>query len=373
MTWVYLLIAAILTLVGVGCLCYVRRRAKITMYTYRNIAILAVAIFLFAMASFWLFSFIYLMSADEELDPSAILVSAINTFLEFAFIVRPLAILLAIFLIIGSLALVKRWGFAIINTLGFLIGILMIGLTIFAQNPYEIIGNFMDVHSYEGYITESFLENVILVTLTYFECLMAATFFFTIKAGRHLPRFDKDYMIILGCNPGPGPELGNELRGRVDVAIDFARRQEAVTGKKLKFVPSGGQGADERTSEASAMFDYLVNQEIPKSHILPEKKSTSTRQNMQFSAEVIRKDWNKMAGEPKVAFATTGYHVLRSGMIATSVGLDVEGVGSRLKWYYYLNAALREFIAEIMMEKWIHLINITIISLVMLALTVATA
>ena len=59
--------------------------------------------------------------------------------------------------------------------------------------------------------------------------------------------------------------------------------------------------------------------------------------------------------DPRIAFATTNYHVLRAGMIAASLGVDAEGVGSRTKRYFWINAFVREFIASLAAEKKRHL------------------
>ena len=61
---------------------------------------------------------------------------------------------------------------------------------------------------------------------------------------------------------------------------------------------------------------------------------------MQFSRRLI----SQIFPGASVAFSTTGYHVFRSMLLATRVGLEAEGMGSRTKWYYYPNAYLREIL-----------------------------
>ena len=46
----------------------------------------------------------------------------------------------------------------------------------------------------------------------------------------------------------------------------------------------------------------------------------------------------------KGAFSTTNYHVFRSGVIAATQGLELDGMGSPTKWYFWPNALIREFI-----------------------------
>jgi len=72
----------------------------------------------------------------------------------------------------------------------------------------------------------------------------------------------------------------------------------------------------------------------------------------------------------KVSFSTTNYHVFRSGVIANEQGLDCEGMGSKTKWYFYTNALIREFIANLMYEKYKHIALLIIINISLLVLTI---
>ena len=88
---------------------------------------------------------------------------------------------------------------------------------------------------------------------------------------------------------------------------------------------------------------------------------------MRFYNNIIE-ELNKDA---KVSFATTNYHVFRSGVIANEQGLDCEGMGSKTKWYFYTNALIREFIANLVQERRKHitlliLINISLIILILI-------
>ena len=88
---------------------------------------------------------------------------------------------------------------------------------------------------------------------------------------------------------------------------------------------------------------------------------------MVYSKELILKDLSKKGIKTtkniKIAFSTTNYHVFRSGVIATKNGLHTEGVGSKTKWYFYINASLREFVANIASEWRVHLFNILVVNL----------
>ena len=200
-------------------------------------------------------------------------------------------------------------------------------------------------------------RGVISSVFVYFECNLLATFFLAIRAGRHKPEFNKDYIIILGCGIRPDGTLYPLLRGRVDQAIAFYREQLEKTGKKAVFVPSGGQGPDEIISEGEAMKRYLIEQGIPEEQILPETRSQNTLQNMQYSKDIIE----SQNPDAKIVFSTTNYHVYRGGMLASSVGMNADGMGAKTKWYFWPNALIRELVGMLVKEMKVHIFLLIII------------
>ena len=88
------------------------------------------------------------------------------------------------------------------------------------------------------------------------------------------------------------------------------------------------------------MKRYLLEQGVPEERILEENRSTDTFENMKFSKEII------LAANPegKVAFSTTNYHVFRAGLKARRVKMRAIGMGCRSRWYFWPNAAVREFV-----------------------------
>ena len=134
--------------------------------------------------------------------------------------------------------------------------------------------------------------------------------------------------------------------------------------KKIIYVPSGGKGSDEVVSEAEAIKNYLKQCGIKEKQIIIENESKNTFENMKFSK-------NKIDGinkEAKISFSTNNFHVFRSGVIASNQGIDVEGMGSKTKWYFYTNALIREFIANLVQERKKHIILIFMINISLLSL-----
>lgn len=194
---------------------------------------------------------------------------------------------------------------------------------------------------------DSIVFNILysVVSTIFIEIFLVSTKACALIAAKHKPKYDKDYIIILGCGIKKDGTLLPLLRGRVDKAIEFYKTQLENTGKKAVFVPSGGQGGDEIISEGEAMKSYLLEQGIPVDQIMPETKSTNTLENMKFSKELINDE------NAKVAFSTTNYHLFRGGMFASQVNMNAEGMGSRTKWYFWPNAFIREFAGLIVSQK----------------------
>ena len=164
------------------------------------------------------------------------------------------------------------------------------------------------------------------------------------------------------CTPTP------LLRGRIDRALSFYRQQKTETGKELIFVTSGGQGPNEVISESASMKRYLIEQGIPAEQIVEEDRSTDTFENMKFSREKI------LAVNPggKVSFSTTNYHVFRSGLFARRVKMRAVGMGAETKWYFWPNAAVREFVGlvtEHRLKQGIILVSLIVFYLVLTVLS----
>jgi uncharacterized SAM-binding protein YcdF (DUF218 family) len=168
------------------------------------------------------------------------------------------------------------------------------------------------------------------------------------------PKPIQDYVIVLGAGLLDGERVSPLLAQRIDKAISFVKEQKAKTGKKAKLVMSGGQGADEKVSEAEAMKNYALSQGIEPSEIIEENRSTTTFENMKFSKEKLEKIFG--SSDFKAIFASNNYHIFRAGLYARAADLNANGIGSKTAKYFLPNAFLREFIAVILMHKIRHFI-----------------
>ncbi|GEM_PF-249323 len=254
----------------------------------------------------------------------------------------PAIFLIACFLVVTNVLLVKHEGANPVNWLGFLFAFFCIA------GFFAALGGLL-----LGYDIFFWLPRRIRMAITYVMCYMQSMFIATVAvsvlAARYRPEPDMDYMIILGCGIRKDGSLPPLLKGRVDSALEFEREQFEKTGKHVMFVPSGGQGVDEVISESEAMSRYLRENGIPDGQILQEDKSTTTMENMAFSRQVILDH----GGDPerdKIAFSTTNYHVFRGYILSRKCGFAAKGVAAQTKTWFYPNAFLREF-AGLIYEK----------------------
>ncbi len=263
--------------------------------------------------------------------------------MQFMILTMPFILFFAVAMAVSNIALLRHERPRVQNALGLIVSFLLLA--------GEAVGWYLFSRDFMGSEWElrvnNTLANTYATVFVYFECMLAGSVICGVKAAKNEPAMDKDFIVILGCwfrKDGTLPPL---LRGRVDKAVDFWRRQKEKTGKEAVFIPSGGQGKDESMPEAEAMRQYLLSRDIPDRLILPEAKSANTFQNMSFSRNIIQD--RQPAG--KTVFSTTNYHVFRSGVWAALAGLSAEGMGSKTKWWYWPNAFMRETVG-LLKNRW---------------------
>ncbi|MGL9748487.1 hypothetical protein IGI50_002424 [Enterococcus sp. DIV0170] len=181
------------------------------------------------------------------------------------------------------------------------------------------------------------------------------------------PKFNQDYIVVLGAGLIGGEKVTPLLAKRIDRAIQFYKKQSEETLSPPQLLMSGGQGPDEKIPEAQAMREYALEQGIPDEDILMEAQSTNTLENMRFSKEIMERE--NPSGYHAI-FTSNNYHIFRAGMYAEEVGLKIDGIGSKTARYYLPNAFLREFIAVALMNKRLHLFVCGLIALGFIALAV---
>ena len=338
--------------------------AKKTLYSYANIVLIGGLLF----NSVFLIvctRFLLTIPLDTAVDFTYFYESLLafpRTFSYYAFFV---ILFICVLLGISNVELIRHEGFRLHNALSLLVAGLYGGGTmavyLIADKLYESIFVPLGLSTNPVFIVLStVIPLFLLLVLCYFECILAGTGILGWIAARAVPAYDKDYIIILGCSIDKRGGLLPLLRGRVNRAVRFAWEQEIATGKALRYVPSGGQGPNESMSEGSAMGFYLMTHGAEEYEVIPEKQSRNTWENFCFSKKLIE----EMTPHPKVAFATTNYHILRSGILANKAGLDAQGIAGDTKWYFWPNGFVREFFGILAMERKVHLRAVAVIAAV---------
>ena len=191
-------------------------------------------------------------------------------FFIFSFILLPILIFLSgIFLIYNGLILLKREGRSKANYLSMLLGIVI--LVFFALISFRLGGQ------NELFYTNHFL-NILFVFIFYSYFIFGFAFagfmlysilYLFIPKKKHY-----DFIIIHGAGLLDGERVTPLLKRRIDKAVEVYHKSK---NSNIKIIASGGQGADEKISEAQAIVNYLLEEtDVPREAIVLEDKSTTT-------------------------------------------------------------------------------------------------
>lgn len=326
---------------------------KENMYSYRIMYYFGALVF--TIFNVILFGALMIIDRNRGFEFNDFMIYVFNSSIYFIYSLLPGVIVLALFLAFSNMVLIKKEGGGIRNLLGVGLGVFLIVATL----TITFLGYWAPFDDRLEFIVNTILYGL----LSYFECIMLGTFIATFLTQRRIPPRDRDYVIILGCGLRKDGTPIPLLQGRLDKALWFAKKQKKETGRDIKYVCSGGQGEDEIISEGESMCNYLTAHGISHNDIIIEDKSTSTYENMKMSMNEINNYRAKVGinTEENIAFSTTDYHVYRSGNIAFSMGIKALGMGSRTKWYFYTNALIREFVANLKAQRIRHIFNVSII------------
>lgn len=147
-------------------------------------------------------------------------------------------------------------------------------------------------------------------------------------------------LVVLGGGLADGYYVGRIVDARIRAAVLDAKKMPSLP----VIVFSGGQGEDQRRSEAAAMRERAVlHYGIPLAQTRLEDQSRNTIQNLQYSAALLD-------GQP-LTFYTSDYHVFRGALIAQNLGIAARGRGGVSVWRHRIPAFLREFAGVMSLHK----------------------
>ena len=256
---------------------------------------------------------------------------------SFFYVVQALLILAVLFLvvivplglIINGFIIVKKEGFSLQNLLAVLFAIFI--LCGEAACLYVISGVNQSV--YTKWIILAlvlFAAMVIYVSMVFLAFMFYSFFVMIIPRRIHF-----DYVVVLGAGLLHGETVTKLLSQRIDKGIKVYKRSKGT----CKLIMSGGQGPDEKISEAQAMKNYAVSNGIAEEDILLEDKSANTMENLANCQKIIQ----AKEGNHSVAVVTSQYHMLRAIVYAESLHFAITGIGAHTALYYWPAAMTREY------------------------------
>ncbi len=158
-----------------------------------------------------------------------------------------------------------------------------------------------------------------------------------------------DFIIIHGAGLLGGEKVTPLLKRRIDKAVEAYHKSK---NSNIKIIASGGQGADEKISEAQAIYNYILEEtDVSKESVLLEDKSRTTYENLLFSKEI----GEQLVENPCFLFVTNDYHVFRTSTYARKLNMKGDGLGCRTAGYYIPSAFIREYVALCVKMKWLFL------------------
>ena len=249
------------------------------------------------------------------------------------FLLIPLLIILSgVFLIINGFILLKKEGFSKANLLSPIMGVVILLFFVFMWIRAGFVTT--DYNHWINIPVIFIIYTYIIFGFAFVGFMMYSCVYLWLPKKQHY-----DFIIIHGAGLLDGERVTPLLKRRIDKAVQAFQQSK---NPHIRLIVSGGQGSDEKISEAQAMYNYLVaHTDVPKEAIILEEKSTTTYENLLFSKEI----GEQLVENPRFLFVTNDYHVFRTSTYARQIGMQGDGLGCSTASYYIPSAFIREYVA----------------------------
>lgn len=188
---------------------------------------------------------------------------------------------------------------------------------------------------YKGGFIPRIIKGIIILFLISFIIIES----FIIYNGSKTDSAEVDYLVILGAGLwGDTPSLA--LRQRLDEGVKFIKENP-----ETKVILSGGKGSGETITEAEGMKRYLISKGIDERLLIKEEKSTSTKENMKFTRELLNQI--DVRDNISVKIVTNNFHMFRAKLLGKSNGFIVYGQPAPLHPLLVPAYYIREYLAVI--------------------------
>ncbi|MCL2784732.1 MAG: YdcF family protein, partial [Propionibacteriaceae bacterium] len=267
-------------------------------------------------------------------------------------------VILGVVLILNGFTMLRKEGRRLSNLLGLILGLVMVTYVVLAI--VSVVNNNAAAFLWVlfagipmGYLGFGFVAYL----------LYSGLYLLMTKRFKKTP----EAVIVLGSgliNNKVPPLLASRLnRGRSLV-------DQAPGDHKPLLIVSGGQGSDERRSEASAMAEYLVDSGVRPESIIQEDLSTTTQENIAYSKDIL----NRQGITGPVVAVTNNFHAFRAALILRRQKVKGYSLGSPTARYYWPAATIREYAAILadslgftitcVVLSFLPLLGITILALI---------
>ena len=216
------------------------------------------------------------------------------------------------------------------NILGLCIGFFILFIGLFLPRIINIIKKLLKLKL--GKILILFLSSILVIGFMFFTY---AQYLMISKISTKNQQINT--VIVLGCRViGESPSI--MLNERIDACYKYLTNNPYTIA-----ILSGGQGIDEGISEAECMYRALLKKGISEDRLLKENQSTTTKENITFSKQIILE--KQLSTE--VMIITNDYHCYRAAYIAKQLGLQPKTYSAKTHWYLLPTFYLREICAII--------------------------
>ncbi|MEU0383580.1 YdcF family protein [Streptomyces chartreusis] len=253
----------------------------------------------------------------------------------------PMMLVLALFLIVNGVTMLRREGRSLANLLSLAAGVGII--LFFALRQLALHTRWRPLELVVAPVTG---------VLSYVSFLFVCFLLYSFTYGRigHRGRHAVDFVVVLGSGLVGGSRVPPLLAGRLErgrAAFDAERDK----GRDPLLLTSGGQGPDEDLPEARAMADYLIAAGVPADRILIEDQSRTTQENLRFSKALMQ----DRKTDYRALVVTNNFHVMRAAQIARREKVRAQVIGSPTARYFWPSATIREFVAVFLSHRVLNL------------------
>lgn len=211
------------------------------------------------------------------------------------------------------------------NITGITVSVLLLLYAVFMPQIHAIFDR-LKTHFFGKCIFFGFL--ILLLLIAGFVILESACM---IRAANRRANSDAT-VIVLGCRVY-GENASLSMIERLNAAGKYLLENEDTI-----CILSGGQGEGENISEAECMYRYLVEEGIDPKRLYKEERSTSTRENLSYSQQLIK----EQGLNPTIAIVTSEYHEYRAGKIAESLGMEYGAIPAKTAFWLFPTYYVRE-------------------------------